>query len=66
MRCPKCGGLKDKVTNARGKDNDAVVRRRRECTLCNHRWTTYEIESNVLKNKDQTDELVSKFLGEEE
>lgn len=42
MRCPKCGGQEDKVIDSRSSREGAVIRRRRECDACNHRFTTYE------------------------
>ena len=40
MQCPYCGCLDSKVTDSRTVDNG--IRRRRECTLCSLRFTTYE------------------------
>ncbi len=42
MRCPKCGRLDDKVIDSRGSREGSVIRRRRECLGCGHRFTTYE------------------------
>ena len=42
MRCPKCGCQEDKVIDSRASREGATIRRRRECTKCNHRFTTYE------------------------
>ena len=42
MRCPKCGRLDDKVIDSRASREGSVIRRRRECLSCNHRFTTYE------------------------
>jgi transcriptional repressor NrdR len=42
MRCPKCGQLEDKVLDSRETKNGAVIRRRRQCLGCQHRFTTYE------------------------
>ncbi len=53
MRCPKCGCQDDKVIDSRAVRDGAGVRRRRECTQCEHRFTTYEgiiqSELKVLK-----------------
>ena len=40
MRCPYCNNSDSKVTDSRTSDNG--VRRRRECTRCGLRFTTYE------------------------
>src|SRR6266511_1343015 len=42
MRCPKCGRLDDKVIDSRASREGSVIRRRRECLSCSHRFTTYE------------------------
>ncbi len=42
MRCPKCGQLEDKVIDSRSVRNGDVIRRRRVCLGCQHRFTTYE------------------------
>jgi transcriptional repressor NrdR len=42
MRCPKCANLEDKVIDSRSARNGAVIRRRRVCLGCGHRFTTYE------------------------
>jgi transcriptional repressor NrdR len=42
MRCPKCGCQDDKVIDSRASREGATIRRRRECTGCGHRFTTYE------------------------
>ena len=42
MRCPKCGCQDDKVIDSRASREGATIRRRRECSACNHRFTTYE------------------------
>ena len=42
VRCPKCTHLDDKVIDTRAVKNGSVIRRRRLCTACGHRFTTYE------------------------
>lgn len=42
MRCPKCDGQDDKVIDSRASREGSVIRRRRECLTCGHRFTTYE------------------------
>ncbi|MBQ8113508.1 MAG: transcriptional repressor NrdR [Kiritimatiellae bacterium] len=42
MKCPKCGNDDDKVLDSRSSKEGAVVRRRRECLKCGHRFTTHE------------------------
>ena len=38
--CPSCRKSETRVVDSR--DDDSVVRRRRECLACRHRFTTYE------------------------
>jgi len=40
--CPYCGEDKDKVIDSRSSDGGLVIRRRRECLVCEKRYTTYE------------------------
>jgi transcriptional repressor NrdR len=42
MKCPYCGCEEDRVVDSRPTDEGAAVRRRRECTNCLKRFTTYE------------------------
>ena len=42
MRCPGCGYAESKVIDSRSSDDRKSIRRRRECTLCGRRFTTYE------------------------
>ncbi|MBQ9058491.1 MAG: transcriptional repressor NrdR [Atopobiaceae bacterium] len=42
MRCPKCGQEDSKVVDSRPSENASAIRRRRECTSCGFRFTTYE------------------------
>ncbi len=42
MRCPFCGALDTKVVDSRLHGDGDQVRRRRECTICNERFTTFE------------------------
>lgn len=57
MKCPYCGFVEDKVIDSRPTDENAAIRRRRECTKCLRRFTTYEkVESVPLMviKKDKT------------
>lgn len=42
MRCPKCREKETRVTDSRMSVEGDNVRRRRECTACGFRFTTYE------------------------
>lgn len=42
MRCPRCGCEESKVVDSRPSEGNDAIRRRRECTGCGFRFTTYE------------------------
>lgn len=42
MKCPRCGKDSDRVLETRNSQAGSVIRRRRECTKCHFRFTTYE------------------------
>ncbi|MBU6427405.1 MAG: transcriptional regulator NrdR [Cyanobacteria bacterium REEB65] len=42
MRCPLCSGADSRVLESRLLDQDSALRRRRECSACKARFTTYE------------------------
>ena len=42
MRCPFCNTEDDRVVDSRSCRDGQAIRRRRECTRCNQRFTTYE------------------------
>jgi transcriptional repressor NrdR len=42
MRCPYCSHDETQVVETRESDEGDVVRRRRKCTRCDKRFTTYE------------------------
>ena len=42
MQCPFCDEHETRVVDSRLADDGAQVRRRRECTVCKERFTTYE------------------------
>ena len=48
MKCPYCGKLDNKVIDSRLSRDNAAIRRRRECLLCQRRFTTYEkVEDHI-------------------
>ena len=42
MKWPFCFNDESKVVDSRSTDDNTTIRRRRECTKCNKRYTTYE------------------------
>ena len=66
MRCPKCNCENDKVIDSRSIRDGAGVRRRRECTRCQYRFTTVEEiiaeELKVVKRNGVREEYSSEKL----
>lgn len=55
MRCPFCGATDTKVIDSRLVGEGDQVRRRRECTICTERFTTYETAELNLPRVVKTD-----------
>ena len=59
MKCMYCGCTDSKVIDSRSTDENTMIRRRRECTKCGRRFTTYEtVETTpilVIKNGGNRD-----------
>ena len=55
MRCPFCGHEDSQVKDSRPTDDNAAIRRRRQCEGCGARFTTFERiqlrEMTVLKSE---------------
>jgi len=57
MRCPFCGDQESKVVDSRHSEDGLSIRRRRECLVCQRRFTTYEIVESlpiIVVKKDGT------------
>ena len=49
MKCPYCGVQDSKVIDSRHSEDGSSIRRRRECLVCQKRFTTYEcLESQPI------------------
>ncbi|SRR5690554_126088 len=55
MHCPFCGTLDTKVIDSRLVNDGASVRRRRECTECKERFTTFETAELVMPRVIKSD-----------
>ncbi len=42
MRCHRCHHLESRVLDSRPAEDGLAIRRRRECSQCGYRYTTYE------------------------
>ena len=47
MKGPACGNRDSRVLDSRPVEDDASIKRRRECTACGKRFTTYEMIETV-------------------
>lgn len=47
MKCMYCNCVESKVIDSRTSDDGLTIRRRRECTNCGKRFTTYETMENT-------------------
>ena len=59
MKCPVCGCTDSKVLDSRPSNEGESIRRRRECTNCQKRFTTYEVIESlpvIVIKKDKTRE----------
>lgn len=54
MNCPNCGLDANRVSHTSAWMDGAAIRRKRECTLCGHRWSTVELPEDW---EDPDDEL---------
>ena len=61
MKCPYCGNIDTRVIDSRPAEENAAIRRRRQCDVCKKRFTTYEkVESTVpliVIKKDKSREV---------
>ena len=48
MKCPFCAEIDNKVIDSRLSKDSKMIRRRRECLLCQKRFTTYERVETIL------------------
>jgi len=63
MRCPFCSSDESKVVDSRDSESGDAIRRRRECLVCDRRYTTYErIEEVplVVAKSDGREELFTR------
>ncbi len=61
MRCPFCGNQDTQVKDSRPTEDNSAIRRRRQCTNCGARFTTFERvqlrELTVLKSNGKRETL---------
>lgn len=68
MKCPFCGATDTQVVETRESDDGASIRRRRRCTGCDKRFTTYETADvrmpHVVKGNGTREEFSLQKLRE--
>ena len=47
--CVSCDSWDNRVLDSRKQPATGWITRRRECMICNTRWTTYEVPSKDVK-----------------
>lgn len=60
MRCPFCGHLDTQVKDSRPSEDGKTIRRRRECSACSRRFTTFErfqVQQVLVVKRDGQREL---------
>ena len=71
MRCPFCGDQESKVVDSRHSEDGLSIRRRRECSRCQHRFTTYEmvetlpilvVKRNVSRQNFDKNKIVNSMI----
>lgn len=63
MHCPRCKSSDTAVSDSRLAEEGRAVRRRRRCTKCGHRFTTFErqeLSSLIVVKRDGTREPYSR------
>lgn len=63
MHCPRCKSADTSVIDSRIAEDGRAVRRRRECTKCSHRFTSFErqeLSSLIVIKRDGTREPYSR------
>lgn len=61
MRCPFCGAADSKVIDSRLSAEGDAIRRRRSCSECNERFTTYETAELALPRLIKRDQSRTLF-----
>ncbi len=64
MKCIACGADDSRVLDSRPVEENNSIRRRRECTVCGKRFTTYEIVDTVpltVVKKNGSREIFDKY-----
>ena len=63
MTCPKCDASATWVIDSR--PNKTMIRRRRKCGDCSHRWTTFEVAAGNAEIALRVGSLAAKEEGQD-
>ena len=66
MKCPFCGNDETGVVDTRVSEEGDIVRRRRKCSACDKRFTTYERAEIQLPQVVKKNDVGCVFEGEVE
>jgi transcriptional repressor NrdR len=61
MHCPFCSAVDTKVIDSRLVGDGSQVRRRRQCLVCNERFTTFEVAELVLPRVIKSNDIREPF-----
>ncbi|XOD70302.1 MAG: transcriptional regulator NrdR [Sodalis sp. (in: enterobacteria)] len=64
MHCPFCSAVDTKVTDSRLVGEGDQVRRRRQCLICNERFTTFETAELILPRVIKSNDIREPFNEE--
>lgn len=64
MHCPYCDETETKVIDSRLAADGAQVRRRRQCTQCQERFTTFEVVEVVMPRIIKSSGKIESYDGE--
>ncbi|WP_074013362.1 transcriptional regulator NrdR [Candidatus Sodalis sp. SoCistrobi] len=64
MHCPFCSAVDTKVIDSRLVGEGTQVRRRRQCVICNERFTTFEVAELVLTRVIKSSDVREPFNEE--
>lgn len=66
MKCPNCGRVDKNSRVLDSRPYKHTVRRRRLCTICHHRWSTYEASEIEFTSDRNRNKYLPWSPGEEE
>ena len=64
MHCPFCFAVDTKVIDSRLVGEGSSVRRRRQCLVCNERFTTFEVAELVMPRVVKSNDVREPFNEE--